>query len=227
MPRKVLITAGGTLEKIDDVRSIQNTGSGRLGSLIADAFVEKGYEVHYLCSEHAQRPKEKVFIDTIDGVIDLEKRMSILLDEYEFDAVIHSMAVSDFFVDNVYLESSVYERTWNPIEEAKITSDEGVFIHLKPAPKVIRLIKEKQASTLLIGFKLLSGASDEKLQEAAFKQMESVQSDYVLANHAERIQGDHHEAILLNREKEIIAKYHTKQAIAQGIVTLIEERVEK
>ena len=34
----ILITAGGTTETIDGVRSITNTGTGRLGSLIADEF---------------------------------------------------------------------------------------------------------------------------------------------------------------------------------------------
>ena len=36
----VLVTAGGTSEPIDNIRSITNTGTGALGSLIADAFAK-------------------------------------------------------------------------------------------------------------------------------------------------------------------------------------------
>ncbi len=225
MPKRVLITAGGTIEKIDDVRSIQNTGSGRLGSLIADAFYEAGYEVHYLCSKQAHRPKNKVVEYPIEGVLDLEAKMSELLTRHRFDAVIHSMAVSDFFVDKVYLESSIKDEEWQVVKDAKISSDEGVFIHLKPAPKVIRLIKEKQKESLLIGFKLLSGASDEDLKEAAKKQIESVKSDFVLANHAERIHGDQHEAILFDRNLKEVAECKSKQDIAQVLLSIVEERV--
>lgn len=35
---RVLITAGGTSEKIDNVRSITNHSTGRLGCLIAEKF---------------------------------------------------------------------------------------------------------------------------------------------------------------------------------------------
>lgn len=224
MPKRVLITAGGTLEKIDDVRSIQNTGSGRLGSLIADAFHKASYDVHYVCSEKAHRPQSEVEIFSIQGVLDLETEMAKLLEKHRYDAVIHSMAVSDFFVDKVYSESSVYAQEWEALTDAKISSEEGVFLHLRPAPKVIRLIKDKQPETLLFGFKLLSGASDDDLKEAAEKQIASVGSDFVIANHAEKIQGDHHEAFIFDRNLHIIGECEDKASIAEAILKIVKER---
>ncbi|NLX24567.1 MAG: phosphopantothenate--cysteine ligase, partial [Lentisphaerae bacterium] len=56
----VLITAGGTAEKIDDVRKISNIATGRLGSLIADAFLKmEDVTVTYVCSEEAYVPQNK------------------------------------------------------------------------------------------------------------------------------------------------------------------------
>jgi phosphopantothenate-cysteine ligase len=69
---KILITAGGTSEKIDSVRRITNSGTGKLGALIAEAFAAWGADVSeagaatiaappvsrivYICSEGAVRP---------------------------------------------------------------------------------------------------------------------------------------------------------------------------
>ena len=49
--KKILVTAGGTTEPIDAVRSITNESSGRLGAKIADAFAQLGFEVVYLHTE--------------------------------------------------------------------------------------------------------------------------------------------------------------------------------
>ena len=59
----ILITAGGTSEKIDDVRRITNTGTGALGAKVAEAFAEtpvesgEGRYIVYICSERAVRPR--------------------------------------------------------------------------------------------------------------------------------------------------------------------------
>lgn len=96
----ILITAGGTSEKIDDVRKISNTATGRLGSIIADAFLETdGISVTYVCSKGAIVPQnsraEILFIDTVQN---LSLMLENLLHQRTFGAIIHSMAVSDYSV---------------------------------------------------------------------------------------------------------------------------------
>ena len=39
--KKVIITAGGTSEKIDNVRKITNSSSGKLGMIIAEHLLEE------------------------------------------------------------------------------------------------------------------------------------------------------------------------------------------
>jgi len=55
---KIMITAGGTRERIDNVRSITNSSTGLLGSLIADAFAHTGQitKIYYICSRGAALP---------------------------------------------------------------------------------------------------------------------------------------------------------------------------
>ena len=47
----IIVTAGGTSEPIDNVRRIANTGTGRLGSLVADELAEADWTGHifYVC----------------------------------------------------------------------------------------------------------------------------------------------------------------------------------
>ena len=53
---RVLVTAGGTREPIDDVRVIANTSTGRLGVRIAESAAAAGHFVTLLHGVHAARP---------------------------------------------------------------------------------------------------------------------------------------------------------------------------
>jgi len=96
----VLITAGGTSEKIDEVRTISNMSTGRLGSLIADSFLKRNdMSVTYICPKGASLPQNsraKIFF--IDSVQSLQATLNTALREQLFDAAVHSMAVSDYSV---------------------------------------------------------------------------------------------------------------------------------
>lgn len=197
----VLITAGGTKEDIDPVRGITNYASGRLGCMIADKFIRAGCTVTYICGETAAHP-EGLHTTIIRNTAQLQEKMEAALRSEKFDCVIHSMAVSDYA----------------PVpQKSKLSSDAPYrILFLKRQPKVINCIKEIQPDTLLVGFKLLSNASEDDLIQASRKQMESAKSDLVLANVLEDIQGDVHKAILIGKDS-IIARGKTKREIAEMI----------
>ena len=76
MAVNILITAGGTLEPIDRVRSITNTGTGKLGSLIADEFAkyENTGKIFYIHTVNSYVPKtDKAILFPIRSTSDLEK----------------------------------------------------------------------------------------------------------------------------------------------------------
>lgn len=107
---KVLITAGGTTEKIDSVRSISNISTGKLGSLIAGAFSNLHIidEIIYVCSSTAMLPQSnKVKVIYVNDVSSLESAIKNLLNQHNIDIIVHSMAVSDYRVKSVTTASKL------------------------------------------------------------------------------------------------------------------------
>lgn len=200
---KILVTSGGTREDIDPVRSIVNNSTGRLGSLIADRFIEGGARVTYICGENALLPKLNAHVIRIRNGAQLLEKIEQVLYACSYDCVIHSMAVSDYTPANP--------------SATKISSDEPqLVLVLKRQPKIIQRIKEIQPDTVLVGFKLLAGASENELVSAANRLMESSRCDYVLANDLDNIHGDYHKAVLINKDG-IIGRRESKEEIAEMI----------
>jgi len=63
LDRKVVITGGGTIENIDDVRYISNFSSGKMAASLATSLYYKGADVCLITTKHLDIPKE---IHTID-----------------------------------------------------------------------------------------------------------------------------------------------------------------
>lgn len=245
---RVLITAGGTTEKIDEVRAITNHSTGRLGSLIADYFYEAGAtEIVYICSEQAKRPThiQKMRELPIVSVQELYQTLTKELISSHFDIVIHSMAVSDYYLEgtasqdvltteivkqlNQHSDMSQEEAVKQGLELAfhgmasanqpkKMSSAlPTVYFQLKQTPKVIRQIKKIQPNATLVGFKLLVDVDSTELVQVASRLMEKNDADYVLANDLSQIKGDHHVGYLLQQDGSYTI-FQTKQEIAKGIV---------
>ena len=184
----------------------------------------------------------------ITGVMGLLEAMERLLDSNHFDALIHSMAVSDYIVRGITTESDLFceieaaiahisekEKISSSIEQAikqalytasgKISSDlETLTVFMDKAPKVISIVKKKQPEILLVGFKLLAGASEEELIDAAERQMQNSGSDFVLANDLDSISGDEHRGLLIDING-VIDRPRTKHEIAQSIARVILGRL--
>ena len=97
--KTILITAGGTSEPIDNIRSITNTGTGALGSLIADEFGRRRNveRIVYIHGKNAVLPKtQKAVCIEAASTAALQEAVRKACMEYAPDAIIHSMAVSDY-----------------------------------------------------------------------------------------------------------------------------------
>ena len=207
---RVIVTAGGTKEDIDPVRGITNYSTGRLGSLIATRFISVGATVTYIRGENAATPEAhpNLQIITIRNTNQLNNELVSSLTSQQYDAVIHTMAVSDYAPEVTHT--------------TKISSDAPyIQLTLKRLPKVIKRIKEIQPNTKLVGTKLLVDANEEELAQAALKQMAESKSDYVLANSLKDIHGDRHKAYLFNSDG-LVSKAETKQEIAEMIYEVLK-----
>ncbi len=97
--KTILITAGGTSEPIDNIRSITNTGTGALGSLIADEFARRRNveRIVYIHGKNAVLPKTQKAVCIEAASTDaLQKAVREACAQYAPNAIIHSMAVSDY-----------------------------------------------------------------------------------------------------------------------------------
>lgn len=240
---RILITAGGTSERIDDVRSITNHSTGRLGRAIATSFLTAGATVDYVTTRQAVLPEgEQLQFHFIESTADLERTLQTLLTENKYTAVIHSMAVSDFTPESsVTLEEleQVTAKQPNDLAQAlltqaklrtdkKISSDtDHLVLVLKKNPKIIGMIKELQPQTILVGFKLLVDVPLVKLLDVAHQSLLKNQADFILANDLAQITGEHHPGFLINQQnqvKEAKTKTEIAELIKKEVLALEEQK---
>ena len=217
--KKVIITSGGISEKIDNVRKITNSSSGKLGMTIANHLLDENEDIiiYYLCSSKSLKPSDKrVNIIEVNGTLDLKDKIENLLKNEKIDCFIHSMAVADYMTDYVTtidrIKKSIKQN--NDLDDAfknieiikanKISSQEdNLVIVLKPTPKIISIIKDLSPKTYLVGFKLLDGVSMEELIDVAKKLRDKNKCDLVVANDLESIREGNHCAYIIDKDNNI------------------------
>lgn len=238
-PLEVLITSGGTISKIDDVRHIGNFSSGTTGALIAEEFLKHGAIVHYVHNKYSKRPlRENLILDPNKNINDEIEKIKKARQEYTIyspslieyaietfdeyyetlktilktkpiDAVVLAAAVSDY--------SAIYS-------QGKISSDkEDLSIKMKKNPKVISLIKTWKPDVFQVGFKLLADVDSDELINTAYNHGIKNNSNLTVANSINNSNFKDRTTYFLTPEKEIINTSLDK--IALDLVNLIYQRI--
>jgi phosphopantothenate-cysteine ligase len=213
---KIIITAGGTAEPIDEVRCITNRSTGRLGRAIAERLFEEGGEavewLYYVHGPSASLPETPRTTDfPVDTVGDLGDALSSLLREQEIGAIVHAMAVSDYAVagtatlgsmvsalthaiasgdlspvdEEGFLSAKIDRilRSAPPLSAGKIPSElETPVLLLERTPKLIATLRGAAPGAIIVGFKLLCGATEDELVAAGQRLLESARCSLVFAN---------------------------------------------
>ena len=237
----VIITSGGTSEPIDNVRKITNSSSGKLGSIIANKFLDSNTidKVFYVCSKGAYLPSEnkKLEIIYVKTVENLQKTLKNLIKSQKIDVIVHSMAVSDYTVSYVTtgenLAKNLSNKSKTEIENIlnsddlkiqnndKISSNlSNMYIKLVPTPKVISQIKEWDKDIFLVGFKLLSNVTKDTLIDVAKNLMQKNNCDVVVANDIKDITATTHKAYIITKDENMLYA-ETKQDIAQQLSEIV------
>lgn len=222
---KVVITAGGTSEKIDNVRKITNSSTGKLGLCIANEFLKtvEEVEITYICSKETFCPNDdRVKIKRIIGVDDLEREVRNVLENNDIDVFIHSMAVSDYKVDYVSTLEKLKNNEEFTMTDNKISSSlSDLVIVLKPTKKIISIIKDISPNTYLVGFKLLDNVTKDKIIEVATNLMIKNKCNLIVANDLENIRNGRHIGYIIDEENNVIVA-EGKDDIAKKLVRRIE-----
>lgn len=236
----IVITAGGTSEKIDNVRKITNSSSGKLGKSIANELLKKINKqdtIFYICSKKAYKPdSSNVKVIEVESVDDLLNAVTKVLKENKIDYFIHLMAVSDYTVSYVTTAKllkeeivnnggkdieNIIKNNTNVLTGNKLSSyEDNLIVTLKSTPKVISKIKEISPDTFLVGFKLLDGVSKEELISVAKGIRDKNKCDLVVANDLKNIREGNHEAYIIDKDDNII-NASSKEEIANKLVNKI------
>ena len=228
--KKYVITSGGISEKIDNVRKITNSSSGKLGMTIANHLLESKSDItiYYVCSKNALRPSNtRVKIIEVVGTLDLKDKVESLLRNEKIDYFIHTMAVADYMVDYVTTVDKMKKSFLNNsdmevIKDTKISSYENnLVLVLKPTPKIISLIKKESPLTYLVGFKLLDGVSKKELIEVATRLRDKNKCDLVVANDLKDIRNKEHKAYIIDKEDKVV-EASDKEDIAKKLVRMMD-----
>ena len=223
----ILITSGGTSEKIDRVRSITNHSTGQLGKIIAETFLNKGDRVTLVTTSKAVRPLLHPNLTTveIENVAELHEKLEQLV--HTHDVLIHAMAVSDYTpvymtgLEEVKESSNLEEFLNKQNHQAKISSaDEVQVLFLKKTPKIISLVKDWNPSIHLIGFKLLVNVSEDHLIEVAQASLIKNKADLIIANDLRHISEKQHLAYFV--EQDHLQTARTKEEIASLLLEKIQ-----
>jgi len=212
--KKVLITAGPTIEYIDPVRVITNQSSGKTGTLLASEFISAGSRVTLIYgpgTEISPKGAKVVRVQTSREMRDVLRREM----KQKFDIVILSAAASDYTPERP--------------SRAKIKSDlPSLILKLKRVPKMINDVKKIQKDVFLVGFKAETNVSKKELVAAAKKKMKETNADIVIANDIGfryRRDTNKNNVIIVDSEKITESGWKDKSKIARFIRNEIEKKI--
>jgi len=213
--KKVLITAGPTIEYIDPVRVITNQSTGKTGVLLASEFVSTGAKVTLIYGPGRELPPQgcKVIkVKTSKEMLDAVKKEM----KHRFNIVILTAAVSDYIPERPSL--------------TKIKSDlRRITVKLKRAPKIIDQIKKIQKDVFLVGFKAETNSSRSKLIVEAKNKMKESSADLMVANdigsRKYKENPDYNNVIIVNSKRITQSGWKDKFAVARFIRNAIETQL--
>jgi len=165
---RILVTAGPTWVKIDDVRIITNIFTGKTGVFLARKFQRSGHKVTLLVNP-SRIDKKPSGMEVVDFFYleELSASLRELLKKTRYDLIVHTAAVSDYYLKKVY--------------KGKIPSrEEKLTLNLLPAPKLISTIRKMAESSFLVQFKL--EISRRRLIDKAWESLMTNRADLVVAN---------------------------------------------
>ena len=219
--KMILITSGPTRGPIDAVRYITNKSTGRLGVLMAAEALHRDASVTFVYGRGSLVPEDGLLgeealsrlrlreVETVDDLLEVMKEE---LDRQPYDAVLHSMAVLDYVPET-------YQDSKTP------SGQDEWLVRLVRAPKVIKIIKELQPTSLLISFKLEAGKSQEELVEAAHRSLLANKADLVLANDLRDVEQGHHVGYLVGPAGNVEAVAEGKEEIARVLLDAVSTRL--
>ena len=209
--KRILITAGGTIEKIDPVRYISNFSSGKMGISLAKCASKLGAKVTLISTFKVDGDFENIVTLSAEEML---KEVETQLDLQ--DCIIMAAAVADWKIKN-YSSQKV----------KKTNTGDSWNIELVKNPDILKTICKKRTGEkpIIAGF----SAESENLLQNASEKIKSKGCDFIIANDISRtdsgFSSDYNEVYII--DKKLNTKFierTTKDEIAKIILESIFEQ---
>jgi phosphopantothenate-cysteine ligase len=217
----VLVTGGGTVAPIDDVRQITNASSGRFSSKITEAALERGGRVWHLHTPGALLPfHEATHVDPDADLFEEIDRLRFFranrdahrdrltlvplrtgtVPEY---AEALRAVLAENPIDVIFLAMAVSDYAPVPVAGKLSSDEEELVIRCRRLPKVINEVRMWAPGAYLVGFKLTSGATEEEIVARALLANETTRADLTVANDLQTYREGRHALHLVRQGRPV------------------------
>jgi len=164
---KILVTAGPTRERLDDIRFISNLSTGRMGYAVADCAAKRGYKVTLISGPTNIAPPGGVKFIEIEDARQMEREVKKNIKKA--DCLFMTSAVCDWRPE---------ARVHGKIKKERL--GKKISIKLVKNPDILAGVSGDKDGKILIGFALES----ESLLTNAKKKLKAKRLDLIVANSA-------------------------------------------
>ncbi len=216
--KRVLVTAGSTIEYIDPIRVITNLSSGKMGIAIAQEAQRMGATVTLVYGHGTLSPETGKIVRVNTGEEMYKAVVSELLSKRQ-DIAVMAAAVADFAPAKK--------------SDKKINTKLGKMeLSLVTTRKIIDEVKNNSKDTFLVAFKADYCVSESVLIEKAYRKLKECDADIIVANDLGRKGSepgsDKNEVFIVDRDKKIVhLPPASKAQVARRLLELVAEFVNR
>jgi phosphopantothenoylcysteine decarboxylase/phosphopantothenate--cysteine ligase len=168
---RVLVTAGGTRERIDAVRAIVNRSSGKMGFAVAAEAARRGAEAVLVAAPSWLATPPGVRRVDVESALEMRDAVRAELDAATI--VVMAAAVADFRPARAEARK---------IKKEELGPGEGLTLALVPNPDILEEISRERGRRVVVGFAAESG----DVVEAARRKLARKGCDLLVANDVSR-----------------------------------------
>ena len=213
--KSILITAGGTKERIDPVRYISNDSSGKMGYALARAAAILEAEVQLISTTKQLKVPYGVQVTYVESALEMHDAVTQRFPKTDIAVMV--AAVSDYYVAN---------RSNQKIKKQQ--NELGLTLELLENPDILKEIgHSKQEGQIVIGF----AAETTNVLEYAKAKLVKKKADVIIANDVSDahigFNSDNHQVTLLTKEGHIVnLPENSKEELALNIwEILLKEKI--
>ncbi len=204
--KKVMVTAGATREKIDEVRYITNPSSGKMGVALAEALYQKGAEVVILKAKGSIEPRfpiKQFEFETSEDLLKLVKR-----EVKKAQVMFQVAAVGDFRVKEQH--------------KGKLSSKNKHILELVSVKKIVNLVKKINPRIRLFGFKAVCGLTTKQAVKKAREVIKDSEAEAVMVNEVSKedigFESDDNQVMVVTKDKVVSLKKMSKRELGLELV---------